>query len=191
MNPRDKDKPPGQGVKDECPDDLETCRTTKNGLELLLRPVNISDEDLLKDFFHRLSDKSLYQRFMSVRKDTPDEHLHKFVLVDYSKEMAILATLRGEWGEVVAGVGQYYVHDQCRTAEVAFIVRDDFQNRGIGTELLKYLTHLATRQGLLGFTAEVLMENAPMNHMFEMMGFDVQKIFSEGEYHFKMTFRSK
>jgi RimJ/RimL family protein N-acetyltransferase len=190
LNPVSRDQELKPGANGECPADLETCRTTKKGLELVLRPVKTDDESLLRDFFYSLSDKSLYHRFMSVRKDMQDEQLQKFVVVDYRREMAIIATVRDENGEIVTGVGQYFMHEQDPTAEVAFIVRDDYQNNGIGTELLKYLTHLAKRQGLRGFTAEVLLENAPMNHMFERMGFDMQKIFSEGTFHFKMTFRT-
>ena len=75
------------------------------------------------------------------------------------------------------------------TAETAFAVRDDFQKRGIGTELLKYLTYLAQKQGLLGFTAEVLVENRPMLHIFQKMGFDMQKRISSGVYELRMMFR--
>jgi RimJ/RimL family protein N-acetyltransferase len=190
LSPISRDKASKPGANGECPAGIETCRITKKGIEIVLRPVKTDDESLLKDFFNSLSDKSLYHRFMSVRKDMPDEQLQKFVIVDYTKEMAILTTIKDERGETVTGVGQYFIHEHDPTAEVAFIVRDDYQNRGIGTELLKYLTHLAKRQGLRGFTAEVLLENAPMNHIFERMGFDIQKIFSEGTFHFKMTFRT-
>jgi GNAT superfamily N-acetyltransferase len=69
------------------------------------------------------------------------------------------------------------------------VVRDDYQNIGIGTELLAYLTYLAKRQGLLGFTAEVLLENRPMLHLFENMGFDIEKRSEEGVYELKMGFR--
>lgn len=72
---------------------------------------------------------------------------------------------------------------------MAFVIRDDFQNRGIGKELLSYLTLLAKRRGLLGFTAEVLMENLAMLRLFESMGFDIDKRTSEGVYEMKMTFR--
>jgi RimJ/RimL family protein N-acetyltransferase len=190
LNPRTRDRASKSDANGECPADLETCRTTKTGVELVLRPVKTDDEVLLKDFFYALSDKSLHHRFLSVRKEMPREQLQKFVIVDYTREMAIIAIVRGETGEMAAGVGQYFIHENDQTAEVAFIVRDDYQNRGIGTELLKYLTHLAKRHGLRGFTAEVLSENERMNHMFERMGFDIQKIFSEGTFHFKMTFRT-
>jgi GNAT superfamily N-acetyltransferase len=75
------------------------------------------------------------------------------------------------------------------TAEVAFAVRDDYQKRGIGTELLAYLTYLAKREGLLGFTAEVLAENRPMLHTFEKGGFDIKKTTVAGLCELKMTFK--
>jgi ribosomal protein S18 acetylase RimI-like enzyme len=69
------------------------------------------------------------------------------------------------------------------------VVRDDHQNQGIGTALLSYLTLLAKRQGLLGFTAEVLTENKPMLHLFESMGFDTEKKREAGVFVLKMAFR--
>jgi len=55
-------------------------------------------------------------------------------------------------------------------AEVALVVRDKFQGQGVGKELLRYLAYLARRQGLLGFTGEVLVENSPMVNLFERWG---------------------
>jgi acyl-CoA hydrolase/GNAT superfamily N-acetyltransferase len=177
------------GKRGEYPEDLETHRTTKKGLEILLRPVKISDEPLLKDFFYSLSDQSLYRRFMSARKDMPHERLQDFVIIDYSREMVILAVLQQEEIEEVVGVGQYGIDEATHSAEVAFAVRDDYQGQGIGTELLSYLTVLAKRQGLLGFTAEVLFENRPMMQVFESAGFDLEKKSTQGVYELKMMFR--
>jgi RimJ/RimL family protein N-acetyltransferase len=127
-----------------------------------------------------------------MRKDIPHERLQEFVVIDYTKEMVILATIQKEEGvEEVVGVGQYGIDERTHTAEVAFVVRDDYQGKGIGTELLSYLTYLAKRQGLHGFTAEVLQENRPMLHLFEKMGFDIEKKSAEGVNELKMTFRQQ
>ena len=177
------------GKRGEYPEMLETYRTTKKGYEILLRPVKISDEELLKDFFYSLSDQSLYRRFMSLRKDMPHERLQEFVVIDYSKDMVILAVIsRGETEEIV-GVGQYGILESTHSAEVAFAVRDEYQNKGIGSELLRYLTYLAQRQGLRGFTAEVLTENKSMLHIFENMGFNMHRRISSGVYELQMMFR--
>ena len=177
------------GKKGEYPEDLETFRTTETGLEIFLRPAKISDEPLLKEFVYSLSDQSLYRRFISRRTDMPHEFLQKFVIIDYAGEMAIFAVIGHAQKEEIIGVGRYYIDKNTHTAEAAFVVRDDFQKRGIGTELLKYLTYLAQKQGLLGFTAEVLVDNKPMLHVFQKMGFDIQKSISAGVFQLKMMFR--
>jgi acyl-CoA hydrolase/GNAT superfamily N-acetyltransferase len=176
------------GKRGEYPEHLETHRTTKTGLQIFLRPVKINDEPLIKDFFYSLSDKSLNRRFLSMRKDMPHERLQDFVIIDYTKEVVILAITGSEDNEVIVGVGQYGIDDQSHTAEAAFAIRDDYHNRGIGTVMLSYLTYIARREGLLGFTAEVLIDNKPMLHVFEKGGFDITKKSDAGVYDLKMAF---
>ncbi len=177
------------GKKGEYPEFMETPRTTESGLRLLLRPVKINDEPLLKDFFYSLSDQSMSRRFMSVRKDMPHERLQEFVVIDYSKEIVILAMLDDPAKTEIIGVGQYGIQQDHHTAEVAFVVKDAFHNKGVGTELLSYLTVLAKKQGLFGFTAEVLVENTAMAHLFENQGFDIQKRTNTNVVELKMAFR--
>jgi GNAT superfamily N-acetyltransferase len=179
------------GKAGEYPEHLETYRSTKTGLEILVRPVKISDEPLVKDFFHSFSDANLYRRFFSTRKDLPHEFLQKFVIIDYTKQMVILAVVEEGPKEEVIGIGQYWVQETLHMADIAFAVRDDYQNRGVGMELFSYLTYLAKKQGLLGFTADVLMENQPMLHLCRKMGFDIEKTGASGEYNMKMMFRKK
>ncbi len=179
------------GKKGEYPETLETYRTTKSGLKLLLRPVRISDEPLLKDFFYSLSDRSIYRRFISTRKDMHHERLQEFVVIDYTREMVVLAVIERMQKDIVVGLAQYGKQEYAHTAEVALVIRDDFQNKGIGSELLSYVTYLAKKEGLLGFTAEVLVENRPMLHLFEKMGFFIEKRSGAGVYELKMQFRGE
>ena len=178
------------GKRGEYPEELETYRTSRSGLSMLLRPVKISDEPLLKDFFLSLSDESVRKRFISSRTDMPHERLQDFVIIDYTDEMVILAVKGDEENEEVIGVGQYGIDPNSHTAEVALVVRDDYQGKGVGTAILSYLTELAQKEGLLGFTAEVLIENVPMMHLFERMGFDIQRRTEEGVIELRMGFRS-
>ncbi len=177
------------GESGEYPESFEASRKTSGGIDILLRPVRISDEPLLKDFFYSLSDNSLFRRFISRRKDMPHERLQDFIAIDYTREMVILAVLGTEDQEEVVGIGQYAINEGMHTAEVALVVRDDYQNRGIGTELLSHLTSLAKRRGLLGFTAEVLPENTAMMHLFEKRGFAIERMVQEGTCELKMRFR--
>lgn len=185
---RDQAFIPGeQGI---YPEALETRRTTEKGMEILLRPVKLNDERLLKDFFYTLSSDCMYHRFISTRTDMPHERLQRFVVVDYSREMVILAVVQKEDREEIVGMGQYSIDKESNTAEVALVVHDDYQNQGIGTELLSYLTYLAKKSGLHGFTAEVLIDNKPMLRLFEKMGFTIERKAEAGVYEMEMAFNN-
>ena len=127
---------------------------------------------------------------MSFRKDMPHNQLQKFVIIDYSREMIILGIIKSDGKEEIAGLGQYSINRDTHTAEIAIVVRDDYQNRGVASEILSYLTYLAQAQGLLGFTAEVLMENQPMLHLFEKAGFDIERRIDGGIHELKILFRT-
>ena len=179
------------GEKGMYPEELEIYRTTAKGLNLFLRPAKITDESMLKDFFYDLSTDSMYKRFFSARKDMPHKRLQDFVAVDYSKKMEILATIMEKEKEIIIGLGQYELNSDMHSAEVALVVSDKFQGLGIGRELLSYLIYLAKRQGLLGFTGEVLVENRSMVRLFEKMGFDTEKRSEEGVYEMRMWFSKR
>lgn len=176
------------GKSGEYPEHLETYRSTVSGTAILFRPVKMNDESLMKDFFYSLSDQSLYRRFMSRRKDVPHKMRQDFVIIDYTKELVILATVQENEKEKIVGLGQIIKDENSLTGEVAFAVRDEYQNQGIGSELMSYLTLLARKEGLQGFTADVLMENRPMLHVFDKMGFDIHKKLDEGSFELKMRF---
>ena len=176
------------GERGEYPEHLESRKTTRRGLPVLLRPVRISDESLLKDFFYSLSDRSMYRRFLTPTWEMSHERLQEFVVIDYTKEMIMLAVVEDETRQVVVGLGEYYLEEDGLWANVAFAVRDTFQNRGIGTELLGFLIQNARRQGLLGLTAEVLKENEPMLRVFEKMGLKMDKVSVEESWDLRLRF---
>jgi acyl-CoA hydrolase/ribosomal protein S18 acetylase RimI-like enzyme len=179
------------GRAGEYPEHLEAYKITKTGLPLLLRPVKISDEDLLKDFFYSLSDKSIYRRFFSSRTYMPHKFLQQFVVIDYTKQMTILAVIEKDEIEIIVGIGQYIIIEKAHKADVAFAVRDEYQNNGIGTLLLTYLMSIAMKEGLLGFTADVLAENRAMLHLFDKMDFEMEKTIDAGTYEINMGFKNK
>jgi RimJ/RimL family protein N-acetyltransferase len=179
------------GEKGRYPEHLETIKTTKYGEILFLRPVKISDEDLLKDFFHAMSDKNIHQRFFSWRTDMPHDRLQEYVVIDYTKEMSILAIIGYPENEIVVGLGQYQANESMHTAALALAVRDDYQNRGICGEILAYLSYIANRDGFLGFTADVLAENKSMIHIFEHSNFEIASQLQSGIYHFELNFKTR
>ena len=115
------------------------------------------------------------------------------MIFDYTETTVILAVIKEEGKEKIIGIGRYAIDAASRTANSVFTIRDDYQHRGIGRELLSYLTYLGEKQGLLGFTAEVLYENTPMLNLFrvffEEKGFVVQKRIESGVVYFRFMFR--
>lgn len=173
----------------EYPEHLEAYRTTRTGLKILLRPVKISDEPLLKEFFYDLSDETLYRRFMSMRKDMPHDRLQNFVVIDYTRDMIILAVLKEEEKETILGMAQYISDEKSLQVEAAIVVKDEFHRQGIGWELVQYLVLLVKRKGLTGVMASVLIENRPMMRLLEKSGFDIEKESIQGVYEMKLNFR--
>ena len=145
--------------------------------------MKISDETFLKDFFYSLSDKSLYQRFLTIRRHMPHEELQKqFVVIDYTREMIILAVKKYLGHEVITGVAQYRTGESALSAEASIVVRDDFQRRGIGFELLSYLVYVAQKQGLHALQANVMPGNQAVLHLIEKLGLRSEKKWDDGVF---------
>jgi ribosomal protein S18 acetylase RimI-like enzyme len=119
----------------------------------------------------------------------PHKQLQELSVIDYTKNTVVVAVMPREEREIIVGVGQYQLYGEELKAEAAIAVRDEYQNHGIGTELMSYLTYLAKRQGLTSFTADVLVENQPMLHLFEKVGFDIERRSEEGIYQMTLNFR--
>ncbi|MBF0519174.1 MAG: GNAT family N-acetyltransferase [Nitrospirae bacterium] len=181
-----KDQP---NVTGSYPFELETHKRLKSGLDIFIRPVKLSDEPLMKEFFYSLSDETLYSRFTSVRKDMPHERLQEFISIDYSSKIVIVAIIQTDNREWIAGVGQYALFKDTYMAEAAFVVRDDYQGKGIGKELIKHLTFIAQKQGLLGFIAETISENHSMIALLKSLEATVERHDEEGSCSIKAVFK--
>jgi acyl-CoA hydrolase/GNAT superfamily N-acetyltransferase len=172
------------GEKGEYPVHLEAYRTTRQGVQLLLRPVKINDEPLIKEFYYSLSDQSIYRRFLSIRHHLPHAELQKhFVVIDYTREMAIVAVRNVQGKDVVAGLAQYCIGEDSLSAEISIVVRDDSQKKGIGFELLTYLVGVAKNQGLHTLTADILPDNLPVFSLIEKLGLQYERKWDSGLIH--------
>lgn len=172
------------------PENMEDTMTLDDGTEINFRPVMPTDEPLMKALFYSLSTKSILQRFFFVVKAMPHEKLQKLVNVDYKNDMCIVGTIQEGEHEKMVAVGHYMRNPANQLAEVAFLVSDDYQRRGIGTFLLHHMMKTAAQQGIQGFTAEVLAENRPMVHVLHKSGCEMKTAFSENVYHFEFRFDS-
>jgi len=116
------------------------------------------------------------------------QRVQPFVSIDYKNELAIVGTIQDTSGEKIIAVGRYIKNPGISTAEVAFLVQDQWQNRGIGTFLLEYLVKIAKENGFIGFTAEVLLENRNMLQVIHNSSFKITSKFEGGIYHISFPF---
>lgn len=170
------------------PKDIRTNFLLDDGTQLEVRPIHPTDEPKVKELFYSLSEYSLYTRFMSRIKWVSRKQMHEFVYIDHRTEVSIVATVPEADGEEIVAIGGYYLHPNTNRAEVAFLVSDRWQNRGIGSFLLKHLGAIARRNGIAGFTAETLPENKAMQVVFNHSGLKVSSRLHEGVYSFELEF---
>ena len=138
----------------------------RNGDRIILRPINLQDKAALKSFYSRLSEDTRFLRYQYHKGELSDAELDEFCDIDYENTLALVAE-KGPYGqrEIVA-VGRFYRLDDPRFAEVAFVVQDSEQGKGIGTELLKHLALQARRYDIEYFVGEVFRNNGAMMSIF-------------------------
>ncbi len=144
----------------------------RDGSWVLIRPIAPEDRELLRTGFERLSDKSRYMRFQAPMSALSDEQLAYLTDVDHHDHEALVA-LDPATGHAV-GVARF-VRVSDDVAECAVVVADDWQGRGLGTELLDQLVERAHDEGVERFTALVLAENADALRLLERLGDTVQR----------------
>ena len=141
------------------PSELEREIVLQDGMRLMIRPIRPDDAPRLADLYDRLSQHTAYQRFFAIMKRLPPNWAHFLANVDYRRRLALVA--EPSPGELVA-VARYETTDREDTAEIAFVVQDDWQNRGLGTVLLGDLLAAAEARGIGRFRAYVLAGNTRM-----------------------------
>ena len=103
-----------------------------DGTDITIRPIRPEDADMEQNFIRELSDEAKYFRFMSSVQELTPEMLVRFTQIDYHYEMALIAVRGAPGEEDVIAVGRYLYDQSDDSAEVAFTVRDDWQNKGLG-----------------------------------------------------------
>ncbi|GLU48067.1 GNAT family N-acetyltransferase [Nocardiopsis ansamitocini] len=140
-----------------------------------LRPIAPDDADLLQEFHSRLSPETIYYRFFAPYPKLSSRDVTRFTTVDYEDRVALIATI----GESMVAVVRY---DKVGgdEAEVAFVVEDAHQGRGLASVLLEHIGAAARERGVRRFIADVLPENRRMINVFREAGYTAQQTFDEG-----------
>jgi acyl-CoA hydrolase/RimJ/RimL family protein N-acetyltransferase len=169
-------------------DYMKTTCLLNDGTVIHFRPVHPTDEPLMRDLLYDLSQETVYYRFMSHSQRFGQKQIQNFVYVDHRKDVAIVGILPAAFGDAIIVVGRYYLDERTNRAEVAFVIRDEWQNKGIGTFMFRHLIKIAKASGISGFTAEVLRNNKRMQAVFNHSGCKVQSMVEEGVYSFIIDF---
>jgi GNAT superfamily N-acetyltransferase len=153
----------------QFPEELRTDFQVATGAVLRLRPIRCDDAAKLVAFHTHLSFDSIYRRYFSLHPVLSTTEVKHFTQVDYVNRLALVV----EDGDELVAVGRYDRYPEGTTAEVAFVVRDDYQHLGLGHRLLDALAAAAWERGITDFSAETLSSNRAMMSVFRHSGFPV------------------
>jgi len=158
--------------------------TAKDGTELMIRPIRPEDEPLLVKFHETLSERSVYQRYLHLMKlsqRVEHERLTRICFIDYDREMALVAIHKdpatGE--QQVIGVARLKKAHGVDQAEFAAIITDEYQGRGLGSELLRRMIEVAKDEKVGRIVGDVLPDNVMMLRICEKMGFQSKRSIEE------------
>ncbi len=154
----------------------------RNGRRIEIRALQKDDRAQLMEAAGRASAQSLYRRFFAAKRDFSDSEVAFFVNVDFVNHVALVAVADENGRRSIVGGGRYIVV-RPKTAELAFVVIDEFQGQGIGAVLLRHLIAIARDAGLEQLEAEVLPDNMPMLKVFQNSALPVGTTRGSGVVH--------
>jgi len=138
-----------------------------------VRPIRPEDIDLETDFAHKLSRETRYNRFLGAGVRFTPKVLENFTRIDFTRDMALIASTTVEGIETAVGVARYARLEDGVTCEFAITVADAWQGRRIGKRLLAILLEAARGHGVERLIGEVFASNAPMLQLARSLGFRV------------------
>jgi acyl-CoA hydrolase/RimJ/RimL family protein N-acetyltransferase len=178
------------GVGDLNRRSFERRFTTSSGKAVHMRPIRPTDEDMTRDLFYSCSADTLYHRFFAKIKSMPHHKLKNFVNIDYVNKMALASVVQDDEHEMIVAIGRYSLDKSTNAAEVAFIVRDDWQGQGLAIAMFNQLLEIARKRGIVKFTADVLHDNARMLHIFHKCApTTIESTLESGVYHLSFSIR--
>ncbi len=172
------------------PAELERTVELRGGETVMIRPIRPDDEPLVKEMFYSFSEQTVYLRYHGQLKSMPHNKLQVFCNVDYETEMALVGVVGPPGHEEIIGVGRYMTDAAKGSAEMAFVVADAWQRKGLGTLLFDRLVEIGQSRGIRKFTADVLAENSGMLKIFHRAKMNVETATEEGVVRVIMTPRA-
>ncbi|MFF8467417.1 bifunctional acetate--CoA ligase family protein/GNAT family N-acetyltransferase [Streptomyces griseus] len=178
---------PEQSPHHAYPDHWEADVVLRDGGTARIRPITTDDAERLVSFYEQVSDESKYYRFFAPYPRLSDRDVHRFTHHDYVDRVGLAVTIGGEF---IGTVRYDRINDQGRPAsapadeaEVAFLVQDAHQGRGVASALLEHIAAVARERGIRRFAAEVLPANTKMIKVFRDGGYTQRRSFEDGSVH--------
>ena len=144
-----------------------------DGTIITIRPIRPEDASIERSFVRDLSPRSKYFRFMQSLNELTQQMLVRFTQLDYNRELALIAVLENEQKETELGVVRYVTNPDGESCEFALVVADKWQNRGIGSRLMKSLIDAARDRGFKRMEGEILAGNHNMLKLAANLGFSL------------------
>ncbi|MFB7209622.1 GNAT family N-acetyltransferase [Streptomyces sp. NPDC056255] len=178
---------PEQSPHHAYPDHWEADVVLRDGGTARIRPITADDAERLVSFYEQVSDESKYYRFFAPYPRLSDRDVHRFTHHDYVDRVGLAVTVGGEF---IATVRYDRIDERGRPAsapadqaEVAFLVQDAHQGRGVASALLEHIAAVARERGIRRFAAEVLPANNKMIKVFRDAGYTQRRSFEDGSVH--------
>ncbi|MEV5582296.1 GNAT family N-acetyltransferase [Streptomyces parvus] len=178
---------PEQRPHHAYPDHWEADVVLRDGGTARIRPITTDDAERLVSFYEQVSDESKYYRFFAPYPRLSDRDVHRFTHHDYVDRVGLAVTIGGEF---IGTVRYDRIDDTGRPAsapadeaEVAFLVQDAHQGRGVASALLEHIAAVARERGIRRFAAEVLPANNKMIKVFRDGGYTQRRSFEDGSVH--------
>jgi len=173
------------------PSRFEQPLALRGGGTCLLRPIRPDDAQMLQTLVRGLSPESRYFRFVSSFNELPATMLSRFTLIDYDREMALVAVLRergtdeeGGATEIdrIVGVSRYVIAPDQQSCEFSLVVAEDMKGRGLGARLMESIMEAARERGLAEIVGLVLRSNTPMLKLMRGMGFETRRFDEDPDF---------
>ena len=168
---------------------FEETETLNSGVTVKMRAIRPSDKAGIADAFGKLDPESVYTRFFHAKGSLSDQDLKAATEVDFENVVALVVTIESGGKETIIGGGRYLAFDRAsaRSAEVAFLVEEDYHGLGIAGRILKHLACIAREKGVGQFEAEVLPQNKAMLAVLLRSGLPMKQTQTEGVIHVTLS----
>jgi GNAT superfamily N-acetyltransferase len=171
----------------------------RDGTPFIIRAIRPDDAQALQEGFKLLSDRTVYHRFFQAKRELAEHEVKYLTQLDFVDHVGLAAVISNAAGEFIIGVGRFVRlgsgrlgvrgAERVRTtahAEVAFVVGDEFQGQGVGSQLLAHLVEIARRLGIRYLEAEVMPDNRRMVGVFQRSGLPITEVVHEGVLHVEL-----